>query len=115
MKQRGDQTEIMLLRPCVIKPAFNYIDILLGRASMPRKSTKSSGLQPPTLLSHTQAHFLSRKPTDEMRAALHDYIYIRITFILNLTVLQFKPRSIFQNTLTRQGENGSETAFSPPL
>lgn len=37
MKQRGDQTEIMLLRPCVITPAFNYVDIWPGRASIPRK------------------------------------------------------------------------------
>lgn len=52
MKQRGDQTEIMLLRPCVITPAFNYVDIWLGRASIPQKFRESYR----TSISFTPAH-----------------------------------------------------------
>lgn len=41
MKHRGDQTEIMLLRPCVITPAFNYVDIWPGQTWILQKLTKS--------------------------------------------------------------------------
>lgn len=52
MKQRGDQTEIMLPRPCVITPAFNYVDIWQGRALIPKKFTKAYQ----TSVSHPNTH-----------------------------------------------------------
>lgn len=41
MKRCGDQTEIVLLRPCVITPAFNYADIRRGRGRDRHKLTES--------------------------------------------------------------------------
>lgn len=41
MKQRGDQTEIMLPRPCVITPTFNYVDIWQRLALIRQIFTKS--------------------------------------------------------------------------
>jgi len=68
MKQRGDQTEIMLLRPCVIKPAFNYIDIWLGWALMPQRSTESYR----TSASYTAItkNAMSQKNTNKVRPAI---------------------------------------------
>lgn len=49
MKQRGDQTEIMLPGPHVIKPAFNYTDIWPGWVS-----TTKNFWTPDSVSSHTK-------------------------------------------------------------
>lgn len=48
MKQRGDQTEIMLEEACIIRPAFNYSDIWLRRGLAVPHLTLAQLRYPPT-------------------------------------------------------------------
>lgn len=107
MKQRGDQTEIMLPRPCVITPAFNYVDIWLGRASIPQKRTKSYQ----TSVSYHTYKCISSKESS-LRGDTSSFILklfivpISITLIYNQNLQVFK---ICTGLPSCQGENTIQT------